>query len=205
MLMPGTNPSWQTEIPEDIRYDYDPEMAKQILDDAGIVDSNGDGNREYQGNELNIEIMAITNVTGSAETGQFLQGYLADIGVASFFTNVNQSRAYDLWYTGEWDVYVWDWCPSPDPNKVLSYFTTDQCLGWSDGCWSNTQYDDFWELQGSQFDKAERKATVDQMQLLFAEEVPTMVLNYWSDLQAYRTDTFEGYVVSPSTDSGDCL
>ncbi|HYJ60023.1 MAG TPA: ABC transporter substrate-binding protein [Actinomycetota bacterium] len=202
MLMPGTNPSWQTEIPEDIRYDYDPEMANQILDDAGIVDSNGDGNREYQGNELNIEIMAITNVTGSAETGQFLQGYLADIGVASFLTNVNQSRAYDLWYTGEWDVYVWDWCPSPDPNEVLSYFTTDQCLGWSDGCWSNTQYDDFWELQGSQFDKAERKATVDQMQLLFAEEVPTMVLNYWSDLQAYRTDTFEGYVPSPNNEQG---
>jgi peptide/nickel transport system substrate-binding protein len=205
MLMPGTNPTWQVDIPEDIRYDYDPERAKEILDGAGITDTNGDGNREYQGTELNIEIMAITNVMGSKETGQFLQGYMADIGVGSFITNVNQSRAYDLWFTGEWDVYVWDWCPSPDPNEVLSYFTTDQCLGWSDGCWSDPEYDNYWELQGGQFDKAERKATIDQMQLLFAEEVPTMVLNYWTDLQAYRTDTFDGYVLSRNAPDGHLL
>jgi len=29
-----------------------------------------------------------------------------------------------------------------------------------------------------------------------------MVLNYWSDLQAYRTDTFTGYVPSPNNELG---
>ncbi len=202
MLMPGTNPSWQVEIPEEIQYNYDPARAMELLDGIGVTDTNGDGNREYEGNELDIEIMSITNVQGSADTGKFLQGYLADIGVASFINEVNQSRAYTLWYTGEWDVYVWDWCPSPDPNEVLSYFITSQCLGWSDGCWSNEEYDRLWDLQQTQFDKTERKATIDQMQLLFAEEVPTMVLNYWNDLQAYRTDTFTGYVPSPNNDEG---
>ena len=40
---------------------------------------------------------------------------------------------------------------------------------------------------------------------MIAEEVPTMVLNYWTDLQAYRTDTLDGYGASHRTDRGRLL
>lgn len=38
-------------------YDYDTEMAEQILDDAGWVDSNGDGVRDKDGVELHLRLM----------------------------------------------------------------------------------------------------------------------------------------------------
>jgi peptide/nickel transport system substrate-binding protein len=204
ILMPGVNGSWVTDIPQDMRFDYDPEKAKQMLDDAGIVDTNGDGNREFQGNEIDLELLTVTDVSGSVDTGKLIQNYFKDVGISSFFTTVNTNKAYDLWFSGEWDAYVWDWCPDPDPDFMLSVFTTDQCLGWSDGCYSNPEYDKLYKLQQTQLDRTERKATIDEMQRMVAEEVPTMVLNYWSDLQAYRTDTFDEstWLLSPDDDTG---
>ena len=40
------------------------------------------------------------------------------------------------------------------------------------------------------------------MQLMIAEEIPTMVLNYWSDLQAYRSDRWTGFKPYPNVENG---
>ncbi len=205
ILMPGTNGSWVTDIPEELQFNYDPAAANAMLDEAGYTDTDGDGIRNgAEGENLNLELLVISDVTGSVDTGKLLQGYLSDVQIDSFLTTVDTNKAYDLWYTGEWDAYVWDWCPDPDPDFMLSVFTTDQCLGWSDGCYSNPEFDGLYELQQTQLERADRKATIDEMQLMIAEEVPTMVLNYWSDLSAYRTDKFDpaSWVPSPNNESG---
>jgi peptide/nickel transport system substrate-binding protein len=204
ILMPSPNGSWVADIPEELRFNYDPEQAKSMLDSAGIVDTNGDGNREYQGQEINLEMLTITDVDGSVDTGKLLKEYWEAVGISSFFTTVNTNKAYAVWGDGTFDVYVWDWCPDPDPDFMLSVFTTDQCNGWSDGCYSNPEYDELYQLQQTQLDRAERKATIDEMQLIIAEEIPTMVLNYWTTLEAWRTDRFEGYELSPA-DNGTYL
>jgi peptide/nickel transport system substrate-binding protein len=203
--MPGSNGSWVTDIPEELQFNYDPAAANTMLDEAGYTDTDGDGIRNgIDGENLNLELLVISDVTGSVDTGKLLEGYLADVQIDSFQTTVDTNKAYDLWYTGEWDAYVWDWCPDPDPDFMLSVFTTDQCLGWSDGCYSNPEFDRLYELQQTQLDRADRKATIDEMQLMIAEEVPVMVLNYWSDLSAYRTDKFdpESWVPSPNNEVG---
>ena len=205
ILMPGSNGSWVTEIPEELQFNYDPAAANAMLDEAGYTDTDGDGVRNgTNGENLNLELLVISDVTGSVDTGKLLEGYLADVQIDSFQTTVDTNKAYDLWYTGEWDAYVWDWCPDPDPDFMLSVFTTAQCLGWSDGCYSNPEFDRLYELQQTQLDRAERKETIDQMQLMIAEEIPTMVLNYWSDLSAYRTDKFDpaSWVPSPNNEVG---
>ncbi|GIU97591.1 MAG: ABC transporter substrate-binding protein [Actinomycetota bacterium] len=203
ILMPGKNGFWYTDIPTELEYPYDPAKANQILDDAGYLDTDGDGVREMPGGgePLNFEVMTITDVEGSVDTGRLLKGYLQEIGIGVKFITVNTNKAYDLWYTGEWDIYVWDWCPDPDPDFMLSVFTTDQCLGWSDGCYSNPEYDKLYEAQQRALDRNERKAIIDQMQLMIAEQLPVMVLNYWSDLQAYRSE-WTGFRPSPNVENG---
>ena len=199
VLMPGRNGAWYSDIPEDLQFNYDPGAANTMLDDAGYTDTDGDGIRNGEtGENLNLELLVISDVTGSVDTGKLLEGYLNDMGIDSFLTTVNTNKAYDLWAIGDFDAYVWDWCPDPDPDFMLSVFTTEQCLGWSDGCYSNPEYDDLYKLQQTQLDRAEREATVDEMQLMLAEEIPTMVLNYWSDLSAYRTDRFDPATWRPS-------
>ena len=40
---------------------YDPEKAKQILDEAGIVDTDGDGIRELDGQNINLRYISYEN------------------------------------------------------------------------------------------------------------------------------------------------
>ncbi|MGA8039583.1 MAG: ABC transporter substrate-binding protein, partial [Acidimicrobiia bacterium] len=42
----SADPKWLPDIPEADRFTYDPERANQILDDAGYLDTDGDGIRE---------------------------------------------------------------------------------------------------------------------------------------------------------------
>ena len=42
-------------------YTYDPEKAKQILDEAGIVDTDGDGIRELDGQNINLRYISYEN------------------------------------------------------------------------------------------------------------------------------------------------
>lgn len=206
ILMPGTNGSWVTDIPPELRFDYDPTTANDMLDAAGYLDTDNNGVRNEKGGgpDINLELLTITDVAGSVDTGKLIQGYFKAVGIDAFLTTVKTNKAYELWYTGEWDAYVWDWCPDPDPDFMLSVFVTDQCLGWSDGCWTNPEYDALYTRQQGEMDRTQRKATIDQMQLMIAEQLPTMVLNYWGDLQAYRTDRFDpsSWVKSPAVDNG---
>ena len=94
------------DIPPELQFNYDPEQAKTMLDSAGITDTNGDGNREFEGQELNLEILFDSDVAGSVDTGKLLQSYMTDVGVGSFITTVNTNKAYSLWGDGTFDVYV---------------------------------------------------------------------------------------------------
>ena len=207
VLMPAKNGRWYHDIPENLRFDYNPDQAKAVLDSIGVVDTNGDGIREdpTTHENLDLNLLTITDVDGSVETGKLIGGYFDAVGVGSHFTTVDTNKAYDLWYSGDWDAYVWDWCPDPDPDFMMSVFTTDECLSWSDGCYSNKEYDKLYALQRTQVNFDERQQTIDKMQEMLAEEIPTMVLNYWSNLQAYRTDRFTGYIPSPNIPDGNLV
>jgi peptide/nickel transport system substrate-binding protein len=207
VTMPGMNGAWYHDIPADLQFNYDPTKAQQYLDEIGVVDSNGNGIREdpVTKQDINLDILTISDVTGSVDTGKLIAGYFGQVGIGASPFVVTEDKAYDLWYSGDWDAYVWDWCQEPDPDTVLSYFTTDACLSTSDGCYSNKEYDKLYNLQRTQLDHSQRLETVTQAQDMLAEQVPTMVLNYWSTLEAYRTDRFTGYLPSPSIESGSLI
>ncbi len=204
ILTPGKNGAWYLDIPPDLEYAYDPAKANQILDDAGYMDTDGDGVREMPDgtNPLQLEFIAINDVDGSVDTGRLLDGYLGEIGIEMQTTTVDSGKATDIWGTGEFDALIWDWCPDPDPDFILSVFTSGECGGWSNGCYSNPEYDALYAAQKTALDRDERAQIVNEAQELVAQELPEIVLNYWTELQAYRSDTFTGYRTSPAVENG---
>ena len=204
-LTPGKNGSWYHDIPPELEYPYDPAAANQILDDAGYLDTDDDGVREMPDgtNPLELEFIAINDVDGSVGTGQLLDGYLRDIGIKMLTTTVDTNKAYEIWGSGEFDALIWDWCPDPGAGGyIYSIFATEECGGWSNGCYSNPEYDALYEAWKTELDEDRRIKLSIEMQELAASDLPEIVLNYWTELQAYRTDTFEGYHPTPNVENG---
>jgi peptide/nickel transport system substrate-binding protein len=85
--------------PNDV-YPYDPEKAMELMDQAGFVDTNGDGWRDWNGQPVELAFRTRTGVQpGDIETAESIQGYLADVGVnvridivdtATFLSDLNQ-------------------------------------------------------------------------------------------------------------------
>jgi peptide/nickel transport system substrate-binding protein len=69
--------------------------------------------------------------------------------------------------------------------------------GWSDSGYSNPAYDQLYLDQQYAVDKNERQQIVWQMQEMVFNDRPYIVLFYEDVLQAYRTDRFTGFIISP--------
>jgi peptide/nickel transport system substrate-binding protein len=189
--------AWQPDPSEAMN--YDPDMAKSLLDSAGYRDINGDGFRETpNGQPWSLEVLTLTDLAYSVPEGKLVVGWMNDVGIKTTIKSVSTSKAYDLWGAQDFDMYVWAWGNEPDPDYTLSLFTKAQCLWWSDGCYSDPAYEKMYTQQHLATDLEERIALVKEMQRFLYEQVPEVVLIYEQDLQAYRSDRFTGYTVQPS-------
>lgn len=190
---------WHLDIPANEEFPYSPDDANALLDQAGYVDTNGDGIREdpSTGDPLQMTIPASSDTTGAVEAGQLIVGYLKAIGIQVDLKPVTDAKMNDYWGAGNFDAYIWYWSGDPDPNYQLFVFTSDQCGSWSDGCWKNAAFDKLYQEQGKEFDRNARQKIVFDAQRLVYEQVPGVVLAYPGWVQAYRSDRFEGWTPAP--------
>ena len=199
-----TSPWHYTPTDPDLQT-YNPDQANSLLDQAGLTKKNADGIRlDSNGKPIILNILTITDLSGSTDTGKLVQADLQQVGLGVHLIPVNSSKAYDYWAEGTFDAYLWDWGGDPDPDFILSLFTTDSCLVWSDGCYSDPAYDQMYKHQKTLLDPTQRKAYVDTMQQYIWDKMPELALDYPNYLQAYRNDRFTGYIPQP-TDGGSVL
>lgn len=63
-------------------YEYDPDQAAALLEEAGWVDSDGDGLREKDGESLTINLHTRKGAAaGDIEIAELVQGMLAEVGI----------------------------------------------------------------------------------------------------------------------------
>jgi peptide/nickel transport system substrate-binding protein len=190
---------WHDEPTEEERVDFDLEEANRILDEAGYEDTDGDGVRESpDGDPLELRLFSDANDTASARMVPFFEDWLGQIGIDVQSETMSSGAILDRYYDLDFDMYIYGWEVSPDPDFMLSTFTTKQCLYWSDTCYSNEEYDRMYEQQKRAYQQEEREVLVDEMQQHLYENAPEIVLYYENDLEAYRSDRWEGFVENPS-------
>jgi peptide/nickel transport system substrate-binding protein len=113
MLTVARAGSWAHD-PTVTGYVYDPERARQVLDEAGYVDTNGDGYREHGGQPLNLDLQS----RGDGEwllSSQIIQQFLDDVGIRSTITTSERTTYYDAVRTGRYDVgwFITNALPEP--------------------------------------------------------------------------------------------
>jgi peptide/nickel transport system substrate-binding protein len=198
-----TTTFWHWEPGADALPDGDIEAANAKLDAAGYEDSDGDGVRNMPGGGENLDFRFIvrTESPDGVKAGKLITGWIDQLGITTTTQAVTDSKLIDAWLASDYDLYIWGWGPDPDPDFILSTFTTDQCGSWSDTCYSNPEYDQLYEEQRTPESPEERQGIVQEMQQILYEQVPEVVLWYDNDLQAWRSDRWEGFQFQPKPDA----
>ncbi len=191
---------WLPEIPADKRFDYDVAKANQILDDAGYVDSDGDGIREMPDGTNPLILRHAVNTDGdqAAAIADLFVGWMADIGIGVELSSYDQDALFGVIVDGTYDTFFWGWVPFADPDPMLSYFTEAELANWNDANWWDPAYEELYLAQKSELDPDRRVEIVHEMLTLFHDAAIYIPMWLGPDLQAYRTDTFEGWVQQPA-------
>lgn len=92
--------------PDVASYSYNAEKAKELFDSAGFVDSDGDGMREYKGEEVKLNIVTGSRRPGNALIAQAMQGYFASVGVDAEVNVLEGTALSSAQSEGTYDLYI---------------------------------------------------------------------------------------------------
>ena len=195
-VVPPSFPFWHYEPTDEELITFDPAEANRILDEAGYEDTDNDGVREMPGGgePLEFRFNVESTDTNAIKSAVFIENWLRDIGIDIKTQSMNNSSILEQYYAGDFDMYWYGWSTSPDPDFLLSTFTTDECGFWSDTCWSNPEYDALYEEEKLAFRDEDRQVIVRQLQQMIYNEVPEIVMYYDQNLETYRGDRWTGFV-----------
>jgi peptide/nickel transport system substrate-binding protein len=205
-ISPSASPEWIPDIPESEQIGFDLEEANRLLDEGGYEDTDGDGVREMPGGgeELNFTYLVNTESQTAGQVADFMSGWLDEIGIAITQKPMDENRLYTEIAKADYDLFQWGWTPYVDPDPMLSYF---QCAGIAkneddvydnDANFCDPEYDKLYKRQNVELDPAKRQELVHEMLTRFYETGVYNALWYEGDLQAYRTDRFEGWLRQPA-------
>jgi peptide/nickel transport system substrate-binding protein len=196
-VVPPALANYHLEIPESEIQGFDIERSKELLKQAGWEDTNGDGTVDKNGKELELRLFVRTEDADAETQGEFLEDWFTEAGIGLKTKAMGDTALTDAIYAADYDMFIWGWGSEADPDFILSVLTCDQFMGWSDTFWCNDEYSDMYLEQKQQLDLDERAATIKEMQRIAYEDNPYVILYYDNQLEAWRTDKFEGWTKTP--------
>jgi peptide/nickel transport system substrate-binding protein len=181
------NTPWQDPTLEP--WPYDPERAKQLLDEAGWKDTNGDGVRDKDGVELVLTLGTTTREI-RRDVQAVAQQQLAQVGIKLELANADSDIFFNSYgeggpcATGQYDIFEYSTTPQyPDPDTadwLCSEIPSDENpsgVNWQSVC--DEELDGLFKLQATQVDPAERQQTFHKITRLIYEKV--YWLGVWED------------------------
>jgi len=199
-ISPSADPKWLAEIPEENRLDYDPTEANRLLDEGGYLDTDGDGVREMPDgtNPIVIRHAVNTDSDTAGPIGELFVGWMEEIGLGVEIASYDQDALFGVIVDGTYDTFYWGWTPFVDPDPMLSYFTEAELGNNNDANWTDPRYEELYLEQKEELDPDRRVEIVHEMLTVFHDAAVYFPTYLAPDLQAYRTDTFEGWVRQPA-------
>ena len=199
-LVPTSLGNWFASelVPEDYAFDLD--LAAQMLEDAGYVDTDGDGIRECPTDEcgptgdLTFRLNYPTDNDEHPRVADTLSGWWGEIGVAVQIQGLDSDTLTSVCCpTFDYDVILWSWNSGIDPD-LLDVLNCDSIpSGYSETGHCDPEYDALQQAQAIETDPAARREMIVELQRMALEQVPYIIPWYYPRIQAYRTDRFTGW------------
>lgn len=161
------------------QYPYDPELAKQILEEAGWVDSDGDGIREKDGVKASFTCTTITGDQARRPEAEVVQLYLREVGIDMQLAEAPTATILEKMRSGEMDASLYNWTyggSGGDPDGSVT-LRSDAVNNFSH--YKNPRMDELLDAGIKEVDPAKRKEIYSEVQKLVAEDVPFIYMMYW--------------------------
>ncbi|MFL5803941.1 MAG: ABC transporter substrate-binding protein [Roseiflexaceae bacterium] len=165
-----------------VRYEYDPDKAKQMLDEAGWK-AGADGVREKDGQKLAFTLNTFSgNKTIDGIVSVFQQNW-KDIGVAmtpqseefsAFVTRLTKTFDFQTFLVG----FFW----GVDPDQQTMWDSKQHGPGFNLYDYSNPKVDELFEQALHTLDKEKRKDLYVQVQNLILADAPALIIDFPKNL-----------------------
>jgi peptide/nickel transport system substrate-binding protein len=154
------------------KYAYDPALAKQLLEQAGWVDTDGDGVREKDGVKLAFVLLGKDKAKLDAISAMW-----AGIGVKAEAQAVSlPGLTADFLSPRTYDAALVDWELSGDPDPYPLWHSTQAKTGQNYGGWEDRAADEAIEKARNLPDRNQRVEYYKEFQRIFADQLPALVL-----------------------------
>ncbi len=203
-------PAYGPFIPDTWAYDssallaeYDVNKAKQLLEQAGWVDANGDGVREKDGRKLQFALLTSDDATWTRVASELSRQWAA-LGVQAAPENVAFSRLVGQFlYPRRFEAILIAPEFAGDPDPYPFWHSTQAVLkgqNWSG--FANRRADEVMEQARVTHDMPRRLELYREFQRIFAEQAPALPLYY--PIYTYAIDArVQDVQVAPMTKPSD--
>lgn len=156
-------------------WSYDPDAAKVLLDEAGIVDTDGDGYRELDGETIDLNYVSSTSrqqdVIAQAQAAQLEAiGIKCSVSFPENSSELRTSQGFDLLYNNEVTT------PTGDPaNFLRHWYGKVEDTSYNYGNYHNDEFDALYDQLAGEFDNEKRMEIFTQLQQIMMDDVASIV------------------------------
>jgi peptide/nickel transport system substrate-binding protein len=167
-------------------YNFDPEKAKSLLEEAGWVDSDGDGIREKDGKKLAFSLIYPTGSTTTDQVVAYYQEAWKVIGAEMSPNGVEFPELVDV-ITSSFDYEVcmlgFNWDATGNQNAM---YNTDQYkVGFNFTKYSNPEVDELNNSAKKELDQEKRREILIQATNIVNTDLPVAVTLFTNDKTGY--------------------
>jgi peptide/nickel transport system substrate-binding protein len=207
--LPPAWPQWWWTPPASENEGYDPTEANNILTAAGYRMGPGGVRIDPKTKKPLVFRFGIhSDEVTDSEIAPYLVEWLAAIGIKLDVQSMSFTQLNTELPKGDWDILMDSWNTPADPAYLLSVQTCDT-LPLSNGTSGNTDaffcdpaYDKLYNQQLTEFSRARRAQTIDQMQSLLYRANADIILYYSDNLQAVRTSAVRRFIFGKPNGQG---
>jgi peptide/nickel transport system substrate-binding protein len=168
-------------------YEYNVNAAAKLLDEAGIIDSDGDGYRELDGKNIDINLQAYENRSMDV-FAEAVQLQLKEIGIKVSVTLSDSATVVQRQREGKYDMACYNTLTTNtgDPANFLGYWYSKSeanCSGYS-----NPEYDAIFEELSVEFKEKARKEDIKKLQQILVDDAAVYVCGYYMSNTCNRSN-----------------
>ncbi len=173
--------------PEKIENDYafDLDAARALMDEAGWIDTNGDGIREKDGEPFSFEMTYTEGVATFEQLVPYMQQQWKEIGVDMQPNPVPFPTLLDtLLETKDYGMALLGFSWSADPDQKAMFACDQYDGGFNTGKYCNAAYDEIAFAADKELDAAKRLEMLTQASQIVWDDLPIGILRFGEDVAA---------------------